>query len=121
MTPYEIIVSELAEADIEAIFQRLLLRSPESAVRFRNGVEGAVASLALMPERCAIAPDNGQLGHPIRQLIHRHGATAYRVLFSVFDEVDDALGVVRVLRVRPGAQQHLGVDMDQPDGEQPGE
>jgi plasmid stabilization system protein ParE len=115
MTPYEIIVSELAEADIEAIFQRLLLRSPESAVHFRNGVEGAVASLALMPERCAIAPDSGRLEHPMQQLIYRHGATAYRVLFSVFEGVDDASGVVRVLRIRHGAQQHLGLDMDRAD------
>jgi plasmid stabilization system protein ParE len=115
MTPYDIIISELAEADVEAVFQRLLLRSPNMAVQFRNGIESAFASLAQMPRRCAIAPDNKQLEHPMRQLIYRQGATAYRILFSVFDAVDDASGLVRVLRVRHGAQQHLGLAAEQAD------
>lgn len=43
MTPYEIIVSELAEADIEAIFQRLLLRSPSR--RYASAMALRVLSL----------------------------------------------------------------------------
>lgn len=106
--PYEILVSEPAEADTDAVFQRLLLRSPDKAVQFRNGIANAYASLAEMPKRCAVAPDGGKLEHPMRQLIYRHGATAYRILFSVFEGQGDEAGLVRVLRVRHGAQQHLG-------------
>ena len=116
MISYDILVSELAEADVEAIFDNLLLRSPNAAVRCREGLEDAFASLAEMPKHCALAPDKKRVDPPMRQLIYRHGSTAYRILFSVFDakEEDDA-GIVRVLRVRHGAQQHLGLGMDQPD------
>ena len=117
MTPYDILMSELAEADVEVIFERLLLRSPNSAAQFRDGIEDAIASLSLMPNRCAVAPDNKQLEHPMRQLVYRYGTTAYRILFSVFETKDDASGLVRVLRVRHGAQQHLGRGTEQSDGD----
>lgn len=115
MTSYEIFVSEPAEADVEAIFDSLLLRSPNAAVQFRAGIEDAFASLTEMPKRCAVAPDEKRVHPPMRQLIYRHGATAYRVLFSVFDETEDTPGLVRVLRVRHGAQQRLGRSVNQSD------
>ena len=117
MTSYDILVSEVAEADVDNIFQRLLLRSPDRAVQFREAIEDAFASLAEMPKRCAVAPDNNQLEHPMRQLVHRQGGTAYRILFSVFDSQDDAPGLVRVLRVRHGSQQHLGSAADSLDSD----
>ncbi len=115
MTAYDVLVTELAEADVDNIFQRLLLRSPDKAVQFREGIDSAFASPAEMPKRCAVAPDNNQREHPMRQLVHRQGGTAYRILFSVFDSQDNTPGLVRVLRVRHGSQQHLGLAADQAD------
>ncbi len=112
---YEIILSEPAEADIEAIRHRLFLRSPDAAVRFQNGVESAIVSLSQMPNRCAVAPDNNRLEHSTRQLIYRDGAAAYRILFSVFDEREASSAFVRVLRIRHGAQQALKLAADQPE------
>ena len=79
MISYKIIVSELAEADIAVMSEHLLLRSPDIAMQFRNGIEKAIRSLSEMPKRCMVAPDNGRLEFPMRQLIYRHGRTDYRI------------------------------------------
>ena len=107
MTLYEIEVSEPAEAEIDAVYHYLLLRSPQAATRLRNGLGRAVESLSLMPSRCPLAPENGSLDRPIRQLLYRHGGTTYRILFLIIEATEDAFGLVRVIRVRHGAQQQL--------------
>jgi plasmid stabilization system protein ParE len=105
---YQILIAEPAEAEIDAAFQYLLLRSPEAAVRFREGVSEAIRSLAQMPQRCSLAPENGLFEHTVRQLIYSHGRTRYRILFIVFEpEGSETMGWVRILRVRHGAQRHL--------------
>ncbi len=112
MTTYGVIVSELAEADIAAVFEYLVLRSPDAAADTMDGIEQAIASLSEMPKRCTVAPDNDRLEYPMRQLIYRHRRTAYRILFSVFEAEGEREAFVRVLRVRHGGQQQLGVSTD---------
>ncbi len=117
MTTYHVNVTEVAEGEIDAALQHLLLRSPDAAGRFQKEMDEAILSLSEMPRRCPFAPEDGILDRPIRQLIYRHGRTAYRILFTIFEETEDAPPFVRVLRVLHGAQRHLGLDADQADEE----
>lgn len=115
MNLYEIEVAEPAEIEIDVAYHYLLLRSLQAAARFRNGLEAAIESLSQMPSRCPFAPENGMLDRPIRQLLYRHGSTTYRILFIVIEAAEDAPGLVRVIRVRHGAQQHLNELSNQTD------
>ncbi|MBW3622849.1 MAG: type II toxin-antitoxin system RelE/ParE family toxin [Armatimonadetes bacterium] len=108
-------MSEPAEIDIDSTFHYLLLRSPEAAERFRNGITDALESLTQMPQRCAIAPENEFFDVEVRQLIYRYGRSAYRILFTVFAPEADEPGIVRIIRIRHGAQQLLGHSTDQAD------
>jgi plasmid stabilization system protein ParE len=115
MTEYQIEVSEPAEAEIDTAYYYLLLRSPQAATRLRQGLAKAIRSLTQMPSRCPLAPENGRLDRPIRQLLYRHGSTTYRILFIVIEATEEDIGIVRITRVLHGAQQHLGSAADQPD------
>ena len=115
MTDYDVEISEPAEAEMDDIYYRLLLRSPQAATRLRRGLEEAIASLSQMPGRCPFAPEDGMLDRPIRQLLYRHGGTTYRILFITINATEDDPGIVSITRVRHGAQQHLYALSDQPD------
>lgn len=122
MTEYQVEVAEPAEVEMDNAFYHLLLRSPQAADQLRDGFAEAIRSLSQMPGRCGLAPENGKLDQPIRQLLYRHGRTTYRILFVTFDAVqggpeDNAPALVRVIRVLHGAQQRLWQDTDQSDEE----
>lgn len=108
MTAYQIQVSEPAEAEVDAVYQHFFLRSPAAADHFRDDFASAAQSLEQMPQRCALAPENGWLDREVRQLVFRRGKSAYRILFSIFEPAEDEPAFVRILRVRHGVQQRLG-------------
>ncbi len=115
MSTYRVIVTETAEGEIDAALAYLLLRSPDAARDFQEGMDKTILSLSEMPRRCPLAPEDGVITRPLRQLIYRHGRTAYRILFTIFEAEGDAPAFVRVLRVLHGAQQQLGLLIDDSD------
>lgn len=106
MTEYEIRISEPAEADIESAFEYLFLRDVAYAERWHEGLIEAINSLRTMPHRCSIAPDNHRYDHEVRQLWYGKRRSAYRILYTVFEDPSDPY--VWILRVRHHAQQLLG-------------
>lgn len=115
MSTYRVIVTEAAEGEINSALEYLLLRSPDAARDFQDGMDEAILSLSEMPRRCPLAPEDGVITRPLRQLIYRHGRTAYRILFIIFEAESDASAFVRVLRVLHGSQQQLGLLIDDSD------
>lgn len=108
MTVYDTRISEPAEADIYSIFQYLFLRSPGAAERWRDQIDSAISSLAMMPSRCSRAPEASHFDREIRQLWFGSRRSAYRIVFAVFESTDDdEPPFVRILRVRHHAQQPL--------------
>ncbi len=108
MAAYQLRITEPAEADIDAVFHYLLLRSPESAVHFRDQIDEAVDSLIEMPLMYPVAPEMISGRAEARQLLVRFGRATYRILFTVREPTDDMNGQVIVLRVRHGSQRGLG-------------
>lgn len=95
---YRVIIEDRAEADIEAHALWILEQgSPLGAERWVDAIEGAVSSLAQMPERCPIAPEADLLQRPIRELL----VGSHRILFVVDHRT------VHVLHVRHAARRWL--------------
>lgn len=72
---------------------------PETAVRWYEGLERAIASLCKMPRRCGHARERD--GFPdveLRQMLHK----SHRIIFAII-ETD-----VHILHVRHVARQNLG-------------
>jgi hypothetical protein len=108
MPLYDVRLTEPAEAEIQATYLRLQRGSLSAADRWLDGIYHAIGTLDEFPSRCAIAPENPRFDREIRQLLFRHGRSTYRVLFTIFEAVDDEPAFVRVIHVRHAAAQYLG-------------
>lgn len=105
---YALRITPRAAADIDAAYARLVeLTDVEIADDWKAGLLEAVAPLAFMSHR-QIAPEQARFQQEIRQIIYRRrtGSVAYRVLFTIVEEKDDA-SYVRVLHVRHGAARPI--------------
>jgi hypothetical protein len=66
-----------------------------TALRWLSRFEAALATLAVNPQRCSLAPENDAVDEEIRQfLFGKRGASVFRALFTIAD------GEVRVLHIR---------------------
>ncbi len=112
LTVYAVRPSSHAADQIQAEHQRLQQRSGfDVADAWEDALMDAVASLATLPERCPIAPENdlfqrAKPGQTLRVLIHKqtHGSTAWRILFRIPSPNTADPPTVRVLRVLYGSQ-----------------
>lgn len=94
-------ITDEAHEDSEAIFAWIEREGAGiDAMRWYEGVLADMASLAVYPERCPLAPEALAFELEIRQLV----AGNYRILFVV------ERSVVRVLHVRHGARRPLEPD-----------
>jgi plasmid stabilization system protein ParE len=101
---YQIEISSVAEAEIDAVFLRLSqAASPDSARQWHDGLLKAIASLSTMPNRCAIARENEYFSQEIRQLLYGKNRNAYRILFTVLEE----FSTVRIPHVRNSSQSAI--------------
>jgi plasmid stabilization system protein ParE len=98
---YRVEIARRAEADLEELYLWVVDRAPQQGARWFNGLERAVLSLDQHPKRCPVAPESFDPDHPVRVLTYGRNPRAYRVFFTVDDEVE----IVRVLHVRRGARQ----------------
>lgn len=92
-----------AEQDVEAIFEWLISRNAgEAGLRWLAELEDAIASLNMNPQRCPIAPENGEFPFEVRQLFYGRQPNVYRILFTINRDV------VYVFHVRHGRRRPLG-------------
>ena len=102
--PYEILLSEPAEAEAQAAFLWLSRFSPDFAGEWYDGFLKAIASLSVFPGRCPLAPENDDFpDRVVRQYLYLKGRTVYRILFDVMDE-----DTVRIMHVRHASQPPVG-------------
>jgi plasmid stabilization system protein ParE len=87
---FRVSVSAKAKRDLDGILAWLLAEEAgETGLRWFQGLKNALASLANLPERCPLAPEN------------RHKPHTYRILFTI--EAD----IVTILHVRHGRRRRL--------------
>ena len=77
---YTVAVQPSAEAEIEAAWVYLgQAASPDVATRWFNELEAAIGTLATLPRRCPLAPEDAHFADEIRQLL----VAPYRVMFTI--------------------------------------
>jgi plasmid stabilization system protein ParE len=99
---FRVEVTPQAEQDADAILEWLLSQhAGEAGIRWFLRLREAIDSLAEMPGRCALAPENASVPFEMRQLLYGRKPHVYRILFTVEGDV------VYVLRIRHGRRRHL--------------
>jgi len=84
--------SDVAQAETEAAYLRLLAYDPAFADRWLEGLTRAITSLETFPRRHERVS---------RCMLYRNGRTVYRIIFTLVDADDDGdEETVRVLQVR---------------------
>ena len=92
---FRVEVTAQAERDAESIFDWLRSEhAGEAGLRWFLAMEDAIQSLATMPKRCALAPENGRFPFEVRQLLYGHKPHVYRILFTVENDT------VMILHIR---------------------
>jgi len=99
---YRVETTARAECDADNLLKWLLAQDAGGAgLRWFEGLEKAIATLAYMPERCAIAPENARVSFEVRHLLYGRKPHVYRVLFTIEDDA------VYVLHIRHGRRKPL--------------
>ena len=94
---YPVILQPAADAEIEAAYLYLAAEaSLEVAVSWFNDVDTAIRTLAEMPRRCSLAPEDDFFEAEIRNLM----VGPYRVLFTVAGKEVHVLHVRHMSRRR---------------------
>jgi toxin ParE1/3/4 len=76
---YSVEITAVAEQDVEEIWSYLAAESQELASTFILQLEGQFQNLEQFPGRCALIPENEQLGSSYRHLLYG----AYRTIFRI--------------------------------------
>jgi plasmid stabilization system protein ParE len=99
---FRVEVSPQAEQDAEAILEWLIAEGAgDAGLRWFARLKDAIASLAQMPRRCELAPENASVPFELRQLLYGHKPHLYRILFTVENDI------VYVLHIRHGRRRRL--------------
>lgn len=100
---FRVEVTSKAKQDANAILEWLLAQhAGEAGLRWFRKLDQAIASLAELPARCRLAPEDASVPFEMRQLLYGHRPHTYRILFTIEGEV------VYVLRIRHGRRSYLG-------------
>ncbi len=100
---FRVEVTSRAKQDANAILKWLLAQhAGEAGLRWFRKLDEAIASLAELPGRCRLAPENPSVPFEMRQLLYGNRPHTYRILFTIEGDV------VYVLRIRHGRRRYLG-------------
>ena len=91
---YRVLLTRHAENDLAGIYDYIAADSPANAVAFVRELEKKVLSLASLPERASLIPENALLGTAYRHLVHGN----YRIVFRIQGNA------VMVMRIIHGAR-----------------
>ena len=108
---YPIIITPAAQQALEAAYHWIEERAPERAKAWANGFMEAIDSLAMLPTRCALAPETVFFDEEVRQLLYSKSGHRYRILFTIRRDV------VIVLFIRHAAQDWIQPTTPPPDAE----
>ena len=89
----------LADAEEFVAFIRSQKLEPRAAGRWYDGLTEAIESLALMPQRCPLIPEQEDFKIELRH----HHFHSHRIIFHI----DEVARMIHVLRVYHGARDAL--------------
>ncbi len=74
---FSVDTSDVADAEIEAIFLSLNARNPVYAGRWLEGLTRFLEGLIVFPGRYAVVENADPRGREVRKALYRNGQTAY--------------------------------------------
>lgn len=102
MEEYEIVFAPTAREDLQSALEWLEANAPEKVGQWYESIKVCIRTLAHLPRRCPLAPENGLWGEEeLRQLLFQEYPSKYRIIFTV------KKNTVRVLNIRHGARRFL--------------
>ncbi len=101
---FQVEITPVAEAQIEAIYCWYKERNPEFADRWFRELMNLIATLQEKPRRCALAVEHKIFPEEVHQLLHGKAKNVHRVLFAIRDTT------VYVLYVRHASQAPMAID-----------
>jgi plasmid stabilization system protein ParE len=110
---FQVEISSVAKAEADAALLRIAqLTSVEQGQEWYSDLIRVINSLSVMPSRCSLARENQYFSKEVRQLLYGRGKNTYRILFTILEI--NAVPTVRVLRIRYGSRQTIGLEPDNP-------
>ncbi|MEA5420345.1 type II toxin-antitoxin system RelE/ParE family toxin [Spirulina sp. CCNP1310] len=102
----QIQISSVAESEADKAYLWIAQHlGTEPAKVWYSQLLKTIQSLAIMPNRCTLAPENAKFSQEIWQLIYGKGRNSYRILFTVLNEQNSP--VIRILHIRHAARPPL--------------
>ncbi|NJM77846.1 MAG: type II toxin-antitoxin system RelE/ParE family toxin [Acaryochloridaceae cyanobacterium RU_4_10] len=101
---FQVELTPIAEAQIEAAYRWYRERNPEFTDRWFRSLMNAIAKLQEKPRRCPLVIEHKIFPEEVHQLLHGKSKNLYRVLFAIRDTT------VFVLYVRHHAQAPMTID-----------
>lgn len=106
---FRVVIAKRAKEDLRRYFLLAAEHAPDTAGKWLDRFETALESLAIHPERFALAPENHLVKETIRQSFFGQRVGRFRVLFTIRDED------VIVLHIRRGSMNKATAeDLDLP-------
>lgn len=104
---FHVELSDQAQRDIGAIYDWLRSEQAGNAgERWFVAFRAAITSLASLPSRCPLAPENRDSPVEVRQLLYGERPHVYRILFAIEGTV------VQVLHIRHGRRRPMRLTAD---------
>jgi plasmid stabilization system protein ParE len=97
---YEVIFDLDARAEALDAAEYVARTSPRNALRWYTGLEKAIESLEIFPNRCGLAPETEFLHVELRHYIYK----SHRVIFRV----EESTRRVRILHIRHSKRRAIG-------------
>ncbi|OFV93781.1 MAG: hypothetical protein A3G76_03735 [Acidobacteria bacterium RIFCSPLOWO2_12_FULL_65_11] len=99
---FRVELSEQAQRDIAGIYDWLESRQAgDAGEHWFIALRTAIASLANLPSRCHLAPENADSPVELRQLLYGRTPHIYRILFAIESDT------VQVLHIRHGRRRRI--------------
>ena len=99
---FRVEISKEAEYDAASILDWLIAQQAgETGLRWFQGLEKTIESLAELPNRCPIAPENERFSFEVRHLLYGRKPHVYRIVFTVQEDV------VQILHIWYGRRKHI--------------
>jgi plasmid stabilization system protein ParE len=95
---YRVVITAAAKQNLRDAYLWAAERAPLTAAAWLNRFEAELQTLAHLPERFQLAPENAFVEPEIRQLIFGRRHSAYRALYTIVGDQ------VRVLHIRRAAR-----------------
>lgn len=106
---FRVDLSEQAQRDIAAIYDWLHAEhAGDAGERWFVALGAAISSLAVLPSRCPLAPENQDSPAELRQLLYGHRPHVYRILFTIEG------ASVQVLHIRHGRRRGIRGEVGTP-------